>query len=821
PMTRESIAFLSYTPLPDAIRLLGSFSAWPYVAFEPPTPWLALPWTLASWAIPLVGLFALFRFRRHWQAWALFVLALVGVLLAKGVAPPLGGLYESLVFELMPGSFRWLFRVASKWNVFVSLGACGLVGLALGELLSRMGTGRPTWSRLRADRRSGGALLILGGYITALALFAWPSFSGDFGGALQPTPLPLAITAANRWLAQREGDFKVNWMPVTNGRELDWNRRPSGDLYTSLSSRPSIGTNWNQHPVLYYSYIYESLADGQMAYLGKLLAMLNTRFLAYHNDVVSGHVHQEVEPVSVLIEGQEASLIEQLAAQQDLRLVWQDDFISLYETRDFAPPLFVPQRTFWTAGDLSLLSFLDALVEFQPFQEAVLFDASRIEGSFPLAVDGLLLGHDAIDHVDMALLPVERLLAPAEATDRNDVTAAWSRFDVYQFDWQSLLRTHDIDYWGFDYGRGVVAHSTEVQLYGLPASAAAPAQLELEVDVPTAGTYLLWIRYLRQERGGEMRVSLDGRPLALLQGEDTITRFVWQEIGPLRLSQGRHPLQLENRDGLTVVNTLALISEQEMAALRARRRDLLEQVPQIYWFELEKDFVGPVEPLPDMTRFSSGRAVSLDAGETASTTLELLTPADYWLALRAYIPPAAAPLSVTLGTSLLSIPPPTDTADLAWLVVGPVRLQAGRLPLQLQTEDEVVLDALMLYTGESPLGTPEALFGPLPPPAEISYEQVDPTRYRVFVRAQRPFVLALAETYDPLWVASTADVQVSSLPLGGTINGFFIDKTGSYEIVVEYLPQQWARLGRLLSLLALTLAVPLALFLQRRRRNAS
>ena len=104
---------------------------------------------------------------------------------------------------------------------------------------------------------------------------------------------------------------------------------------------------------------------------------------------------------------------------------------------------------------------------------------------------------------------------------------------------------------------------------------------------------------------------------------------------------------------------------------------------------------------------------------------------------------------------------------------------------------------------------PEALFQPSAPPAEISYTQIDPTRYQVRVRAARPFMLALAETYDPLWVARGPDLQVSSVPLFGVVNGFYLDRTGSYELTIEYQPQQGARLGAVFSSIIVMGLVPL------------
>jgi hypothetical protein len=76
-------------------------------------------------------------------------------------------------------------------------------------------------------------------------------------------------------------------------------------------------------------------------------------------------------------------------------------------------------------------------------------------------------------------------------------------------------------------------------------------------------------------------------------------------------------------------------------------------------------------------------------------------------------------------------------------------------------------------------------------------------------------VLALAETYDPLWVASMHGFQTASIPLYGVINGFIIDQPGNYDLILQFEPQQWARLGSLLTALAVIAVVPF-LFIARR-----
>lgn len=814
PMTVEAVAFLSYAPLWDTVRLLGSFQAWPYVRFEPPLPLLSLPWALASWAIPALALAGVVWFRRHWQVWTLAAFAIGGILLAKGVAPPLGGLYQSLVFGgLVPAAFRWLFRVASKWNVFLSLGYSGLAAFALAELATRALT--CSWRHPLANRRAATAMLALAGTVVAVPLFAWPSFTGDMRGALVPVSLPKPMEAAYQWLAGQEGDFKVNWMPVTNGRELTWNPRPSGAVYASLSPQPSIDTNWNRHPVLYYSYAYDTLAKGQTANFGKLLAPLNTRYVAFHDDILTPHIHTGVEPVVVLLEGGEREWATRFTEQQDMRLAWQDDFVSIYEAAEVAPPLFVPQQVFLTTGDLSLLTSLSTLEGFHPAENAILFDASRNHGTFPAQVDGLLLKRDAADDLTFALLPAERLLAPAGQTIHGAVEQAWSRFDIYQGDWQFVLRDYGIVQWAFDYGQGMVAHAS------LPQASGPDAQPVLEVPARLGepGRYHLWVRTLRHPNAGELLLSLDGRPFALLEDGDAITGFAWTDAGTAELAAGRHTIGLQNRDGFAAVNALALISEGEMANLEARRQGLAASVPNIYLLEAETDFdAQKAETARGAAVLSAGQAVVVKPGAPISTTLDLLLAGDYAVAVRAAMPPDSAPITVTLGTSQRAIHDSPPGGDLTWLTVDPVHLDVGSLPVRIEAAGDVVVDTFLLYTN-SPALTPDALFDAPGPPAEIVYEQLDPTRYRVRVRTERSALVALAETYDPQWVASGPGLEAASVPLYGVINGFALDRAGTYELTVQFEPQQWARLGSFLTAAAVVGVGPLLLVTRRRRRK--
>jgi hypothetical protein len=104
-------------------------------------------------------------------------------------------------------------------------------------------------------------------------------------------------------------------------------------------------------------------------------------------------------------------------------------------------------------------------------------------------------------------------------------------------------------------------------------------------------------------------------------------------------------------------------------------------------------------------------------------------------------------------------------------------------------------------------------------PPIITSRKISAEKYRVKVKgAKAPFVLVLSEEYDGKWVATTSDGKKSdSIPMYSTINGFPINKTGDFEVMVEYRPQAWFSLGLAVSLLVLLLCLLFILYEWRRK----
>ncbi len=72
----------------------------------------------------------------------------------------------------------------------------------------------------------------------------------------------------------------------------------------------------------------------------------------------------------------------------------------------------------------------------------------------------------------------------------------------------------------------------------------------------------------------------------------------------------------------------------------------------------------------------------------------------------------------------------------------------------------------------------------------VSYEQINPTRYKVLVKGlSSPELLVFSQTFDPLWQLSGQ----SPLPVYSLLNGFMVSKDGEYTL--EFLAQRYLNQG--------------------------
>lgn len=87
--------------------------------------------------------------------------------------------------------------------------------------------------------------------------------------------------------------------------------------------------------------------------------------------------------------------------------------------------------------------------------------------------------------------------------------------------------------------------------------------------------------------------------------------------------------------------------------------------------------------------------------------------------------------------------------------------------------------------------------------ATITYEKINPTKYNVHVNASKPFFLVFSESYDNDWVAYVEGHEIPDkyhFTVNGFANGWYINKTGTFDIILEFWPQKLFYTGSAISI---------------------
>lgn len=96
---------------------------------------------------------------------------------------------------------------------------------------------------------------------------------------------------------------------------------------------------------------------------------------------------------------------------------------------------------------------------------------------------------------------------------------------------------------------------------------------------------------------------------------------------------------------------------------------------------------------------------------------------------------------------------------------------------------------------------------------QVTYKKIDPTRYAVHIdNSTEPFELIFSELFDPNWTAKYSDgTGAKDHRLVNTYaNGWWIEKTGSFDIEIVFTPQLLLNIGETISIITISVMIILS-----------
>lgn len=350
---------------------------------------------------------------------------------------------------------------------------------------------------------------------------------------------------------------------------------------------------------------------------------------------------------------------------------------------------------------------------------------------------------------------------------------------------------------------------------------AEPVDLQMQFSVDEAGNYRLFSRHFANERGGQIRVSIDGEPVTV-NTEDELNEFVRENLTTRHLDAGEHTLTLRNVRGFNAVNRFTLVREGTYQRHRRQLDQRLRNRTVTHLLEAESDLYLNGATTHSVRNASNGRVAILNATGNATRTVETATAGQYRLAVR--------------GEGNFTVRVDDRTREIARETPGyaytePIRIDRGTHEVELRPAGDrnATLDVVWFYSMPERTNISERtiadVFASDGRAAVVeSFERVGPAKYRVRVNASEPHTLSFAEGYDPFWVAEvqtdSGTKQVEPTPLYGVINGFRVEQTGEYTVTIRYRLQRWFRYGAAISALTLVACIGY-LFYDWRRQSKS
>jgi len=340
----------------------------------------------------------------------------------------------------------------------------------------------------------------------------------------------------------------------------------------------------------------------------------------------------------------------------------------------------------------------------------------------------------------------------------------------------------------------------DVKIYDLQKYV-EPVNLDMKFKINNTDNYDLYIRYMTNQKGGEIKLAINGLEISEIDTKDQLNKFVWKKVGTYNLTKDEYTLTLTNIEGFNAVNLFAVIPSEETKNYEKEVEDLVKDKKIIYIFEAESDMYYNNSNITYIWNTSNGQVLNMSNGSQAYQSFEVIKKGNYKFSIF-----SQGPFNLYLEDKIYFLNSTTNE-------IGPLTLDKGihnfKIKPVLTNNKKYYLDVVWIYSVNDKKETLQNIFTENQTPATVNnFQKINPTLWKVKINATKPFMLSFAESYDPLWVAKIKQAngkwkEYQPVPLYSVINGFWINETGNLDITVEYKPQRWFYIGAAISLATL------------------
>jgi hypothetical protein len=335
-------------------------------------------------------------------------------------------------------------------------------------------------------------------------------------------------------------------------------------------------------------------------------------------------------------------------------------------------------------------------------------------------------------------------------------------------------------------------------------------EISIPVESNVEGDYDIWIRAGFAPNRGKLSVSMDALPLAdVVPYSNSWSGLRWINLASnFHLEAGYHTITLLN-DG-TGYNDLDAIAVVEHSKLARQAEETINALQGftgkiLCIIDAEKAFS---YTLPErwyiQTILGEGYALHMEgeanAAPQASTSIVVPREGEYNIAVRLFSDNESnGTLYLKMDDKLFSITCLAGESKATWFELGSTLLDVGEHSIGIFASGNVTLDKIGVYSASDGELTIDDVFKSDVSAPSVSYEEANPCRYVAHVNCTKPFLLVLSESYHPLWKAYVDNKEISPMIVNSLANGFFINRTGNFDVVLYFTGQDVADIGLIVS----------------------
>ena len=742
--------------------------------------------------IPVIAFLSLLYYKKKSWVTLFYSIFLILSTLPFFVGSPFKWIHYWIFFNLPIGPAFRTWRVP---DAYIALSLSVLIAFFLYY----------TFERLRKKRY----IVIACAFILfVFCVYSWPLLTGDVNGALSLIKVPNEYIKVYNFLTLKTGNSRVIYLPefhYSYGRHSAlkpfWSPKLGmiPEFLYSSSPKPTLflPSQWNHFYFFTLSPFYSSLLTlGDIKTLSYFLKIANIKYIVIHNDIFS--LREKIN-----------NLIDLLKSSSYFKLVFHSGFIYVFENNLDTQVVSSFSQNILVGGGLKAMQtliFANNIKE-QPFY-SLLFSDFMVLDSFILKNISTIISTKANNQFlyDLILERVNNIIYPYKYVNNYNPYRNWSRasfLDPHQQEWHIWIRKFDNYAWDYDFGKGIIFTIGSQDILKIP------------IKIDLSDLYVCLIRYFANNQGGKFFIKIGNSTKEVASYSD-YNGFVWTKF-LVNLNESAKFLEIKNLSGFNAINCIFLVPIKNFYKILNSFENKLTSKEFIYLLEAEYDLYRGNVKVPDIIfengsllgtpkvikdpELSNGEALEFYPDHKAWQTIEIVKEGYYRLGLR-----LKGEFAVKIGNYSFNMNSPLlDTK-----YTPPFYLKKGKYYLQITPRSgRPLLDVVYLFSvpKDKLNATLEDLFKVKELPAQLKeYKKINPTLWKVKVKAEKPFMLSFAEAYDPLWEARIYKngkkvKTVKSIPLYGVINGFWIDETGDLEIVIRYKPQDWFEIGLAISAL--------------------